>query len=512
MNPATLCRLKKEARALLPFWAAIAGLMVVPVMIYHNRDGGSELPLAVYVFGCALFGPVCIGHEFHYGTMGLLLSQPVSRRRLWWEKMTVLAAGLLGWSVWLVLLSLISSHSWRSFDFSIEHAPEMFAVLALPALVGFCTGPALTLLARGTLGGLALTWVGPWLLLLLDLLLAPSDVAWQSGQFTTREEIAVFFCLFAAPCLYLGGLVLLGCWRFQRLEDTPAMHKVVSLPEWLFRPFNSITSQMAPGRCGATWNLIHKELRLQQPAFVVALGGVAIWLVLLVLAGAGVPHVKEFLIAPCVMLSMIVPVIAGVVSTAEERSLGVHEWHLTLPVSAARQWFVKLLATLAVNAVLGLLLPAILVIVGGATNESRRIDGLLGGGFIAFAIANAVIFCAALYASTASSNSQRALIGSIVLFLAGAMVLNFADYIVDWVRLSPYLNMTAREQLNMFPSFLEPIHRHRWLLGWVGLAVWLYWLALGNYRRSLESLWRPLSRIALFFTVVVAFVFAAIVW
>jgi hypothetical protein len=80
MNPATLGRLKKEARALLPSWAAIAAWMVVPFVL-RLRD-----PLAygfvAYVCGCVLLGSVSVGHEFQHRTIGLWLSQPVSRRRL----------------------------------------------------------------------------------------------------------------------------------------------------------------------------------------------------------------------------------------------------------------------------------------------------------------------------------------------------------------------------------------------------------------------------------------------
>ena len=55
-------------------------------------------------------------------------------------------------------------------------------------------------------------------------------------------------------------------------------------------------------------------------------------------------------------------------------------------------------------------------------------------------------------------------------------------------------------------------HRQRWWFGWSCAAVWLYFLGLIGFRRSLESLWQPVRRMAVFFAVVCAFVFAAIVW
>ena len=160
MSSATLCRLKKETRALLPVWSAIAALMVVPLLLQVQDP--LTYSLWAYVFGCALLGPVCVGHEFHHHTMGLLLSQPVPRRRLWCEKQAILGVAILGLSLCLVVLALYRSPDWqRDVAQILKEDATTTAFLALSALqiplVGFCTGPALTLLARGTIGGLALT-------------------------------------------------------------------------------------------------------------------------------------------------------------------------------------------------------------------------------------------------------------------------------------------------------------------------------------------------------------------
>ena len=88
MNANTRLRLWKETRALLPFWAAMAGLIGIPALFRVQE--GVAMSVSAYVFGCALLGSVIIGQEFQHRTMGLLLSQPVSRRRIWWEKMFVL--------------------------------------------------------------------------------------------------------------------------------------------------------------------------------------------------------------------------------------------------------------------------------------------------------------------------------------------------------------------------------------------------------------------------------------
>jgi hypothetical protein len=102
MNANTRLRLWKEARALLPMWAAVAGLIAVPFLLRYEQP--MDFALGAYWLGCGLLGPVCMGQEFQHRTMGLLLSQPISRRRLWWEKMGVLCAAMVGLFAWMELL------------------------------------------------------------------------------------------------------------------------------------------------------------------------------------------------------------------------------------------------------------------------------------------------------------------------------------------------------------------------------------------------------------------------
>ena len=512
MNSSTRLRLAKEARALLPFWAAIAALMVVPFLL--RSDGPPQFAFFTYGFGCALLGSVVIGQEFQHRTIGLLLSQPVSRRRLWWEKMAVLAAALLGLAMVLALLAPFDTHTdWTKLKSeSFDHILAVIAICLLPPLVGFCTGPVLTLLARGTIGGVALTFLCPWALTLPIWFFMPDDEAFKSGQFTLEEITAVFLCLYVAPSAYIGGLALLGCRRFQYLEDNQSQVVELSLPASLLRAFASLSNRLTLNHRGVLGQLVRKEVRLHLPAFVVAGMLVGLWLLLLAVVIARTSVSKDFLMLPAVLLGLGIPVIAGIVSTAEERSLGLLDWHLTLPVSARRQWFIKVLVALAVNVVLGILLPGVLGQVASVLLEGKPMQIGLRNGEQHFLIANAVIFCAALYASTAASNSMRALVGTIVLFLAGAMVLNFADYIprwfpVTWTTYSPDWN----ERPGGIASLFFWIDQYRWLLGWSCLAVWLYFLGLTGFRRSLESFWQPVRRMAVFFAVVCAFVFAAIV-
>ena len=503
MNANTRLRLWKETRALLPFWAAMAGLIGLPALL--GLQEGVAMSIAAYVFGCALLGSVIIGQEFHHRTMGLLLSQPVSRRRIWWEKMLVLGAALLSLVLWLIVLGALK---WHLSPFRFRSDDDQFgaiATLLLPLFLGFCTAPMLTLLARGTIGGIALTFLCPWVVFLFCLWILPDEFA------SARRWIANTMVFLTAYGIYAGVLLLLGFRRFQRMEDIHGHGQELSLPAALMRPFAGFTERLAFSHGGALGQLVRKEVRLHLPAFVVAGMLVGLWLLLLAVVVARPSVSKDFLMLPVVLLGLGIPVIAGIVSTAEERSLGLLDWHLTLPVSARRQWFIKVLVALAVNVVLGLLLPGVLTLGTQAIVQDALDPNYLVRDCGVFSIANAVIFCAALYASTASANSTRVLVGTIVLFLAGAMVLNFAGYIAA-SRFEGFLVDVATVLDTLTPSFLDPILEQRWLLGWSFLAVWLFFLGLAGFRRSLESFWLPVRRMAVFFAVVCAFVFAAIVW
>ncbi|MEN9572686.1 MAG: hypothetical protein RL514_541 [Verrucomicrobiota bacterium] len=517
MNANTRLRLWKETRALLPMWAAVAVWIAAPFVLPVN----DPLPYAFsgFLFGCAVMGPVCVGHEFTHRTMGQLLAQPVPRRQLWREKLAVTGAALLSLS--LLFVALLQFMALRDFSKGWEkiiprvaesdplQAALFIAVPVLVPLMAFCTGPALTLVTRNALGGAAATFIYPFFLLIAGLLIVAS-----MGDLPMRvEEQFLLSYVLLVGGIYSGGVFLHGCRRFERLEDANLLAQELAPPRQLSALFSCLTRHTTPGSHGATANLLRKELRLQHPAFLVAAFLVVLWLTFIVVWKVHPPVGAEMLIVPSILLVLGIPVTVGIVSTAEERNLGVHEWHLTLPVSARRQWCVKVIVALGVNAVLGLLLPGLLAHASSwLANNPQLVAEIPGRNVSPLLVANLVIFCATLYASTGSANSMRALVGAIVLFLAGAMVLNFADYLAASYPNEHDIYKVPGAVYAPPPDYLRPIHEHRWLLGWSCLAVWLYFLGLAGFRRSLESFWLPVRRMAVFFAVVCAFVFAAIAW
>jgi hypothetical protein len=68
--------------------------------------------------------------------------------------------------------------------------------------------------------------------------------------------------------------------------------------------------------------------------------------------------------------------LAGSISQGEESALGLGAWHLTLPISARRQWLVKLAVAAAAALVLGVVLPGVLAL--ATLPEARDALGNVG--------------------------------------------------------------------------------------------------------------------------------------
>ncbi len=145
---------------------------------------------------------------------------------------------------------------------------------------------------------------------------------------------------------------------------------------------------------GAVPNLIRKELRLLRPLWLITLL-LVLYLTCLTMFGLkpllessalrvpvarfgnigwGLPSdtataprraVQLALFAPVGLLPVLIAILAGSLSLGEERTSGTHSWHMTLPVSARRQWLIKLVMAVFTGFVCAVLLPVLVLIAGG---------------------------------------------------------------------------------------------------------------------------------------------------
>ena len=354
-------RVTKEFRLQLP-GALLASLVPSITLLVDNDPRSWAWPpwLLTYGIGCLWMGATTFGAEFESRTLNALMAQPISRRRLYWEKVGPLL--VLEFLAVVALVTFGPADRWYGADRQFPW------YLLVPPLVALATGPTMGLICRGTLPALV-GMVGFPIALLWILAIGRSIPQWVAGHQETVEVInpsAMNSVSVRCLGLYLLGMAVAGYRIFTRFESRGeatgggGIGYHFSLPvDWLVR--RSLT--------GPIGTMVRKEIRLQIIPFLMAgltlligtmaltLRGVAhavgddqsgvgvaardagAWLALLGIVGAGT----------CLA--------AGVIPIAEERALGTLDAQLTLPFTVRRLWWVKGWVALSTAVCLGLLLP-----------------------------------------------------------------------------------------------------------------------------------------------------------
>jgi len=179
---------------------------------------------------------------------------------------------------------------------------------------------------------------------------------------------------------------------------------------------------------GATQNLYKKELRLHKPLFV--MGGLlaGVWIVAIAATYGQTWYSEVLQTVMVITVALYIPllsVLAGAVSLGEEKNLGVTASQLTLPISAARQWWIKFEVCTLTWFVLALLLPFALLVAAATTTPAitlsltdvERPDLLILVGVVGF------LFVMSFWAASFTSNAVRAaLIAVLSIGILGACV------------------------------------------------------------------------------------------
>jgi hypothetical protein len=273
------------------------------------------------------------------------------------------------------------------------------------------------------------------------------------------------------------GLLLLysvagiaGSWFiFRRAEDAPWSGGVINLPGWLTvaraQPSTPAPRRLAPWRA-----LIRKEWQFNQ-VLLWGMGG----LFLCDLGEVGVRFMRRHAEGDLNSLLMglglvpwvLVPLLIGCTSIADERNLGTLEGQLCQPVSTRRQFLVKFGFVLLFGGLLSSLLPL-------AAEALAQGIGLPPGlpGFIFLGLATAVMTALALVAFYASSLTRN-LLHALPVAIGTVVVLGLVEV------LFVFLSEPPRP---LFWNPLLPI-----IIAAAGFAVALPWLACRNFRCQHET-------------------------
>ena len=344
--------LVKEGRPLFWPWCAVMFAGIVSLVRPLHSIGW--IGLFAVVLGVPLLAVLPLGSEFQNRTLSLLLSQPVRRAKIWTEKSV------------LAFVSVASVVSLFAFSpVMVETLPDRAQQLSALAVVVAVVASAVfwTLMARSTIGGMALS-VGTALLIAGFATLIGGLGVNSFFWITHFTAISVSVLLaYAAVMLWLGKRTLA---RYQ-VSGNMAGDDLLTAGSDVILGSIARGARANPTRPLA--NLIRRELRLMRPVWLITVLAATAWtcitFVSLWVRQTPAKSLSVAVIAVGVSSAVIIAILAGCLSLGEEKTSGTYAWHRTLPISTARLWFVKLLASLLVSFVCAGFVPLLLMAAGG---------------------------------------------------------------------------------------------------------------------------------------------------
>ncbi len=399
-------RPSKELRQQLP--GTLLALLL-PGMFGWYADGDS-VPWAVgsYGLGCLLIGASTFGSEFDQRTLGNLLTQPLSRSRIFLEKMGVAATLILLASLNLLLTLVVTD----GFRFELQD----FLEVSLVGLFALCSGPLFSLLSRSTLAGMVFTFVVPPFL--FGFAMAGIDLAYRGLHPGEKLSPGAGSWLLGVgiPAYFLTTLIL--GWRTfatLQLRDGGAGGRSATALHPLSRPLDRLLAAVLPRR-HALAQLVRKELRLHVVPWLVASLTVGLWALGLSIRWSAPDSEAARIFNDVSTLSVFAGllgslgfIIAGTAAVAEERELGTLETQLSQPIPLTRQWIVKAGVAASLAIALGALLPASLIWLSFDGAKLQATFGALSGiAAIAYGTVFALLLALSLYASSVARNTMMA--------------------------------------------------------------------------------------------------------
>jgi hypothetical protein len=324
----------KEIRALLPVWAAAVAALIASALVRDLYRFG----IPAYFVAAATLGAMSVGHEYSHRTLSLMLTLPVSRRRVLLTKLLVLAAFLL-------LFAALAAWFLPQWG---EASLFRTTVVWLPFFAALFVAPYLTIITRSPVGGAVFT-IG-----LAGMLMVAGE--WigvkKYGYSSEVDAFRVAFVWSAEVVLCAASALLM--WRtFTSLEAVEGPGPGIDLA-----PRTAVTSTSLTRR-SVTRLLIEKELRIQQLSLGIAVIFVVVYIAFFIRT-RGFVQQNDGAALLSLLFASVSAIVIGAVASAEERHLRTLDAQLLLPMRASRQWLVKVAVVLGLTLLLGVVLPTIL--------------------------------------------------------------------------------------------------------------------------------------------------------
>jgi hypothetical protein len=260
-----------------------------------------------------------------------------------------------------------------------------------------------------------------------------------------------FFLGYAGVMLWLGERTLA---RFQAIGDVVGDNLLTAGPDVL--P-GALFGWLRCRPTGAVLNLFRKEFRLLRPVWLISLLVAVGWACLTLL---GSPHPRGLtryfetaLVSLGVISTLIIAVLAGSLPLGEERTSGTHSWQLTLPVSARRQWFIKLCTALFVGFTCAGLAP--LLIAGRLGSSHMLADVHVGRDLLVGAV---LLTFAAFWCACAVKGTVPAVLWALPVMIALYLAVELGKWAgpaltnLFFSRFDPFANVKFADAVSRFGS------------------------------------------------------------
>lgn len=495
--------IKKERRALrAAFLSTITTTVLCGLVCRGNEAWG--FVILVFSVGTGLMTAGVFGHELHGRTMPLLLSQPIPRSQIWGGKMRVLGLELAACLAVLVLtLALLMKGEAR-----INFAEESFLLLSIP-LCAFCSTPYLTLRSKSILGGLVFACIAPffivmvclWADTLLTKLIMPKQDKLLLDLLSERHPGGYHALVTVAWLAYCAIFYRLGRRAFMNLEVVESRQGEVAFPTLVERALGRGLDKFIPGYSGPFSSLVRKELRLHRVSYLMAVFiSVAVPLLNALWRESRALVTQALMMIALGFSIFVIPVLIGLVTVTEERSLGLLDSQRMLPVSTRTQWAAKMLVAVFSCLLLGIGLSAALFLLShkaidiSVPQMNTSLFWMLLPYFAAFSIV--------VFASSISPNLPRAATAAFGLLIAFSIAIpvikpwgfKFAWFFPHSPYIDPFVVL-----LRKFGTPIVTIGGPScFFLVWIVLTNWFSYLNFKVAFIPANRIWRQLFWLLLF--------------
>ncbi|EEF59301.1 ABC transporter permease [Pedosphaera parvula] len=450
MNPL----ITKEIRLLLPGYITALLLAVFSAWLSSWEASVEDIPIAMILapllVGTLLLALSSFGREFGMSTFSLLMSQPLTRSRIWWTKVTVLALAMATIFGACILSSIFWQHT---------HLDEIGGALnlAIAFLVILSSALWTTLFFRQIIAAL-------WFALLIPMAIWTAMSWFGASTITT----IITFLSYSMVSLWWAW------YQFHRTQEVAWTGGNMALPEWKAANTASEPVGRSYHPIGA---LFLKELKLHQVAlmgmaglFILHLGAIA---VRKVAHNASDYSLLKGTLESFPAFWILVPLLTASLTVADERRLGTMEGNLCLPVSTRVQFSIKLFFALVLGGLLSALLLWIAEAIGVLVGAGGWFGGISlsfhGSGLGSICILFVAVALISFYASTLTRNLIQAVAAAAITILVLGSIFRFAAAL-------PYpLGLRLWDDLLLI------------LIATPTLIIVLIWLAHTNFQHLAEA-------------------------